>query len=553
MATQIYKIPLDLDDISRSVFFQLLDTPGAGQYFPDEVMGGSSMTLEFTFTNSGVPSSFSGSATFNIYGKPDETVLSKELLGTGSAIANVVTFTIDKDKIKNEWSQYTSSDWPVTITIEIIDGTKQIIRKARIRVIDADGIGTGGALSIDASEILYIPTTPTDWSFLTSAPTNDAEALDGLAQEITRLENDKADKANVLELDNTDPFTPSADYHPATFKFVNDALASLSSGVTYLGAFNANTSIPSLQNGSGSTGDFYRVTVAGAHNFGSGSVALEVGDTVIYNGSNWNILETSGSSASEVVNDSTVSGSFVSDALDWLKSNIPSQPEAEGGSDNSKFMTALRVAQLLAATGLVKNNIAGGSAPSFTDDLNSGYSAGSIWIHLNTDAYICLDASIGAAQWAVMTLTTSGEANTNSNSGTGQGIVLPKVGVNTPLKSFLVTGGLILNPLANELQIDSSALMPKDLEQSDQTAAAYTTNAAQKAQLVTINHDVTVAALVPNIQMVIVNTDSSSHDLLVSGVTLYGNESKTTIKADGGMVSLIWLTSSLVLVKGDLV
>ncbi len=34
----------------------------------------------------------------------------------------------------------------------------------------------------------------------------------------------KADKANVLELDNNDAFTPIADYQPATKRFVDDSL-----------------------------------------------------------------------------------------------------------------------------------------------------------------------------------------------------------------------------------------------------------------------------------------------------------------------------------------
>lgn len=40
--------------------------------------------------------------------------------------------------------------------------------------------------------------------------------------DITDLESDKADKANVLELDNTTAYTPTLDYHPATKKFVED-------------------------------------------------------------------------------------------------------------------------------------------------------------------------------------------------------------------------------------------------------------------------------------------------------------------------------------------
>lgn len=38
---------------------------------------------------------------------------------------------------------------------------------------------------------------------------------------------DKADKTNVLELDNTDAFTPDADYEPATKKYVDDNIPAI--------------------------------------------------------------------------------------------------------------------------------------------------------------------------------------------------------------------------------------------------------------------------------------------------------------------------------------
>lgn len=40
----------------------------------------------------------------------------------------------------------------------------------------------------------------------------------------------KADKANVLELDNTDVFTPTANYHPATKKYIDDQVIGAGSG-----------------------------------------------------------------------------------------------------------------------------------------------------------------------------------------------------------------------------------------------------------------------------------------------------------------------------------
>jgi len=45
---------------------------------------------------------------------------------------------------------------------------------------------------------------------------------------VVSLWTDKADKTNVLELDNTTPFTPDADYEPAPKKYVDDEIASSS-------------------------------------------------------------------------------------------------------------------------------------------------------------------------------------------------------------------------------------------------------------------------------------------------------------------------------------
>lgn len=52
-----------------------------------------------------------------------------------------------------------------------------------------------------------------------------------------------------------------------------------------------------------------------------------------------------------------------------------------------------------------KHNYAGTTAPTVNEDSGDGYSIGSIWIDLNDDeAWICTDATVGAAVWALMTL-----------------------------------------------------------------------------------------------------------------------------------------------------
>lgn len=55
----------------------------------------------------------------------------------------------------------------------------------------------------------------------------------------------------------------------------------------YKGTWNAATNTPTLANGTGTQGDFYRVSVAGTHDFGSGSITFSVGDYALYDTGIW--------------------------------------------------------------------------------------------------------------------------------------------------------------------------------------------------------------------------------------------------------------------------
>lgn len=68
--------------------------------------------------------------------------------------------------------------------------------------------------------------------------------------------------------------------------------------MTYLGVWNASTNSPALADGSGDTGDVYRVGTAGSQDLGSGSISFGVGDYVIYNGSTWEKSDTTDAVAS---------------------------------------------------------------------------------------------------------------------------------------------------------------------------------------------------------------------------------------------------------------
>lgn len=73
-----------------------------------------------------------------------------------------------------------------------------------------------------------------------------------------------------------------------------------------------------------------------------------------------------------------------------------------------------------------ESNFGASAAPTVNDDSGDGYSPGSVWVDTtNSNAYICLDASTGAAVWGLVTgkvssnLGASAAPTVNDDSGDG--------------------------------------------------------------------------------------------------------------------------------------
>lgn len=91
--------------------------------------------------------------------------------------------------------------------------------------------GKTGVVVLDFDDINAI--TPSQFAAAVAAHTSvtaNAAAIVTNAGDITSLDSLKAAKTNVLELDNTTPFTPTADYQPATKKYVVDAISASGGG-----------------------------------------------------------------------------------------------------------------------------------------------------------------------------------------------------------------------------------------------------------------------------------------------------------------------------------
>lgn len=83
------------------------------------------------------------------------------------------------------------------------------------------------------------------------------------------------------------------------------------------------------------------------------------------------------------------------------------------------------------------SNYSASSAPTVNDDSNDGYTVGSFWVNTTADlAYICLDASVGAAVWRQVTKNDplsnySATTNPTVNDDSGDGYAVGSAWLNT--------------------------------------------------------------------------------------------------------------------------
>ena len=102
---------------------------------------------------------------------------------------------------------------------------------------------------------------------------------------------------------------------------------------TYKGGWNAATNTPELADGVGTSGDTYRVTHAGAVDFGAGAISFSVGDKAVYNGTTWEKWDVQDDAASgEILQEITATdagGSTASTSLANLNlANVSITPKS---------------------------------------------------------------------------------------------------------------------------------------------------------------------------------------------------------------------------------
>lgn len=105
------------------------------------------------------------------------------------------------------------------------------------------------------------------------------------------------------------------------------------------------------------------------------------------------------------------------------------------GSDDINIGTVNTTTNVFTPAGIALNNIAATANPTVNEDSADGYSVGSVWVNVTLDqSYICVDSSVGAAVWKLMTLTLAdvqagltmtGKLNTVASATGAAGLNIP--------------------------------------------------------------------------------------------------------------------------------
>lgn len=145
----------------------------------------------------------------------------------------------------------------------------------------------------------------------------------------------------------------------------------------YQGTWNASTNTPTLADGTGDAGDWYKVSVAGSQDLGSGSIDFSVGDWVIYSSANvWEKLDSGNVPADEVIYDNagtnlsatTAQAAFTE--LDTRSYNTQQATILTGDDDSASLPNSIRIGNI---SGLIKGDGANGfsAAVAGTDYLDT--------------------------------------------------------------------------------------------------------------------------------------------------------------------------------------
>ena len=203
-----YTVNINVDDPTNAVWFQKVgNITSQNQYFPNTIYGEASFDLTAFFWHGDVgidgtpeagttPANFVGGDTLTLKGRIEDqpSGIAPVDLATGSIVisTNEILFDVQPNIVPNEWSQVdldTTAKYPIAIWFTGTHEGDEITAKTNVIVIDKNHVGTGDALTIDASDLTYTPADNADWVVV---PTLMNEGLDELADRVQTIEDNPA-------------------------------------------------------------------------------------------------------------------------------------------------------------------------------------------------------------------------------------------------------------------------------------------------------------------------------------------------------------------------
>jgi hypothetical protein len=211
----------------------------------------------------------------------------------------------------------------------------------------------------------------------------------------------------------------------------------------YLGTWNASTNTPTLADGTGRSGDFYIVSVAGSQNLGSGILIYAIGDWVLYNGTIWQKVVNSNA----VTSVNGAAGAVIVNAISQLTGDVTAGPASgsasatatisAGAVDNSKISAGAAIARsklaALTANRAMVTDASGFDTVSATTDTEISYVSGvtsAVQTQLNSKA------STALSNLTVAGLTTADILYASSSSA------VTRLGIGTAGQVLTVAGGV---------------------------------------------------------------------------------------------------------------
>jgi hypothetical protein len=228
--------------------------------------------------------------------------------------------------------------------VQIANSSTVLVSISATGVISGNGYGLTSIPNASVTGLVASATTDTTNAANISSGTLSASRLPSLSATYVAT-SQLAVNSGVATLDTSGKLTQT------------QIPASLVGAVVYQGVWNANTNSPSLTSGTGTKGNYYKVSVAGTTSI-DGNAIWNIGDTVIFDGTTWDKID---GNSPEVLSVAGLTGAIVGSSLKSALSITTSDVSGLAASATTDTTNAANISS---------NTLAAARLPIFSSSAN---------------------------------------------------------------------------------------------------------------------------------------------------------------------------------------